>query len=352
MAWETGTSNCPSCDCVVPGSAAICPACGFRLVTTTDAQVVLGLLRGDTAAPPAAPAPPPPPPPAYRALPPDAAPTEVIPAVAAAPVVTAPVSTAPDRLGVDSLFLDHPAPGTPVAPPAVPRPAGPGRPGLLDRLGDLPLPGWLAGGGRGPADGRPSRAPLLIALGLVVLILAGVTFAIAGLAGSLGAQTRRTAAPAAPVVVTLTPVDAAGITAEASSTLHPDTRGYQARNTLDGRTSTAWNSDGDKVGRGVGVRLTWTFDQARDVRRITVRNGYVKSSKDPDVFRNNGRLKRVKITADGTSTEWTLKDTPDQQALTFDLGSTGSVSFEVLEVYQGAKYKDLALTDIRFDAAG
>jgi hypothetical protein len=98
--------------------------------------------------------------------------------------------------------------------------------------------------------------------------------------------------------------------------------------------------------------LQWRFDSRQHVVRITVLNGYLHSRRDPTVFADNGRIKRVKVTTDRGSTDWSLADSPRPQSLQVDLGTTGSVRFEVLEVYPGDRYPDLALTGISFDAAG
>ena len=92
--------------------------------------------------------------------------------------------------------------------------------------------------------------------------------------------------------------------------------------------------------------------QPQHVQQITVRNGYVRSSKDAQVFEHNGRIKRVRVSTDSGREEWTMKDTPEAQSWRVDLGVTARVEFEVLEVYPGSKYQDLALTDIGFDAGG
>lgn len=275
MAGEPGTTNCPSCDTPTPVGATLCPSCGFRLVASTDAQVLLGLLHG----------------------------------AAGKPAAASPIPISADALPTELISLD-------VAP-----------------------------------VGRRNRAPTLLGVGLVVLIVAGTVAALSGLAGGLGSG-RDAAAPVPPKVLTLRPVPPDQISASASSTLHPGSRGYRARNTLDGRDDTAWNADGDKDGSGVGVTLTWTFEQPQHVQQITVRNGYVRSSKDAQVFEHNGRIKRVRVSSDSGSDEWTMKDTPDAQSWRVDLGVTARVRFEVLEVYPGSKYQDLALTDIGFDASG
>lgn len=276
MAGEPGTTNCPSCDTATPVGVSLCPTCGFRLVASTDAQVLLGLLHG----------------------------------AAGKPAAAAPIPVSADALPTELISLD-------VA-----------------------------------AVGRRNRAPALLGVGLVVLIVAGTVAALSGLAGGLGSGRDAAAQPPPPKVLTLRPVPPDLISASASSTLHPGSRGYRARNTLDGRDDTAWNADGDKDGSGVGVTLAWTFEQPQHVQQITVRNGYVRSSKDAQVFEHNGRIKRVRVSTDSGSEEWTMKDTPEAQSWRVDLGVTARVEFEVLEVYPGSKYQDLALTDIGFDAAG
>jgi len=307
------TRLCPSCGNEVPAEAtgahdptaprepSPCPVCDYPLLPppTSDSEVLRSLLR-----PPVDPAP-----------------------VDPTPVDLSPVDTSPDQpvLSADA------TPTELITPP--PMPAG---------GGVRATTGLLAKEFRQPGAAVVAVVLLLIGLGAVV-----------GLVSLIG---HGRSAPRSPAALSPAPipvshlVDAGIIHASASSTLHPETRAYQAANTLDGNNDTAWNSDGKKVGRGVGIRLQWRFDRPQHIVQITVLNGWVHSRKFPTIFADNGRIKRVRVTTDTGSTDWALADSPRPQTLRMDLGTTGTVRFEVLEVYPGAKYPDLALTGISFGA--
>ena len=66
------------------------------------------------------------------------------------------------------------------------------------------------------------------------------------------------------------------------------------------------------------------------------------------VYQANGRVKEFRVTAGSVAETWALTDTPDPQELRKDLGTTTSVVLEVVSVYPGDKYLDLAVTDITF----
>jgi hypothetical protein len=150
---------------------------------------------------------------------------------------------------------------------------------------------------------------------------------------------------------------ASGITAKASSTLqltdHPGY--YSIRNTLDGKADTAWNSDSDVVGNGVGVTLTYRFGRPVQLHAISVRNGYVSSrvaSVGTKVWGRNERLKQVLVTTDAGRVVWDLDDKPTPQTKHAAFGTTSTVRIVVRAVYPGSSFEDLALTDIAFTGVG
>lgn len=192
---------------------------------------------------------------------------------------------------------------------------------------------------RPPADRL--RVPLILGA-VVVLALAG------GAAAWLLWPAKAASHPKTNVstATTTSVVDLDVLKASASSTL-PSDGGltYTVQNTLDGNPDTAWNSDGRKVGRGVGVTLTYTFAKPVDLRRITIVNGYTKGIR----YQQNGRIKRLHVSTDAGQQEWDLSDVRgEKQALAVRPGVTTQVVFRVDEVYPGQKFKDLALTEITF----
>ena len=206
-----------------------------------------------------------------------------------------------------------------------------------------------------PPSRRDNRGTLVIAGMASVLLVAVVTAGVMLTRGwnlpghrpTFGGSSTTATAPQE-TEARLVPVDPGLITGEASSTYKPRSRAYAIANTLDGREDTAWNSDGRAVGRGVGIRLTYTFTQPVDLRGISIRNGYVKSKRLATVYQANGRVKEFRVTAGSVAETWALTDTPDPQEFRKDLGTTTSVVLEVVSVYPGDKYLDLAVTDITF----
>lgn len=147
-------------------------------------------------------------------------------------------------------------------------------------------------------------------------------------------------------------LDRSGITARASSTLVSSRYTYGIANTLDGRDYTAWNSDGKKVGTGVGVTLRYDFGRRVDLRAVTLRNGYVRSAHSATSYADNERLRGITLRTDAGTFQGELLDTPDPQTLRQAFGKTTTVTITVRSVYPGHRYTDLALTDISFTGVG
>ena len=203
------------------------------------------------------------------------------------------------------------------------------------------------------AGGPGRRRGVAVVAGAAGLALVGVV-AVAGLRSSGGGGEPTSSAGAGQAAASdVSPVSRSDVHATASSTQHPDgSVSYAAANTLDGRPETAWNSDG----QGVGASLTYTFSAPVDLRSITVRNGYQKtltrSDGSPvDLYLLNERVKAVRIVTDAGSATWTLRDDRAPQTFGHAFGTTRSVRLEVMSVYAGQKYRDLALSDVSFGAA-
>ena len=185
-------------------------------------------------------------------------------------------------------------------------------------------------------------------LGLLVVLVSLFTF---GGGDDEPTALRSSSRPAAPA--SLAPVDRTTVTASASSVQASEGRTtYGAGNTLDGKPETAWNSNGRKDGAGPGITLTYTFDAPVDLRAITVRNGYIKTVEGKDLFTANSRVKALKVTTDTGEFTWTLDDVKSAQALRKTFGKTKTVTFEIVSIYKGSKYRDVALSEVSFAAAG
>jgi hypothetical protein len=219
---------------------------------------------------------------------------------------------------------------------------------LCQRCGALleppqsPLPASLA-----PGEPWRWRAPLILlaiaAIGAVAAAVLGASLRQEGgrSPSAASAPTTARAAASAPVRV-----DPRSISARASSELPPDGGvTYRIGNTLDGNRRTAWNSHGAVDGNGVGETLTYRFSSPVHLVRIDVVNGYAKT---PTLRADNGRIRGVVILADQRRLRATLSDTPSRQRLDQDVGVTSKVTLRVTSIYPGARYRDLALTEIAF----
>lgn len=135
---------------------------------------------------------------------------------------------------------------------------------------------------------------------------------------------------------------------------------YQPENAHDLSFKTAW-VEGDP-GDGIGQFLTYTFtpDHPR-ITHINVVNGYVKSQK---AYLENSRVKKLKVYLNGQPMAiLQLDDIRSTQSFKFEpIGNADrknkeslkvqpdwTLKFEILEVYKGSKYADVAITEIYFD---
>jgi hypothetical protein len=215
--------------------------------------------------------------------------------------------------------------------------------GALLEPAQAPLPASLA-----PGAPWHWRAPLVL---LAIAAIAGVAAVVLGAAlksdGRLSASAPSVAntadAAAAPAPVR---VDPRSIRASASSELPPDgSVTYSIRNTLDGDTRTAWNSHGAVDGSGVGETLTYRFSSPVHLVRVDLVDGYAKTA---ELRAANGRIRGVVILTEHRTVRATFSDSASRQRLDRDFGLTREVTLRVTSIYPGARYTDLALTDIAF----
>jgi hypothetical protein len=150
----------------------------------------------------------------------------------------------------------------------------------------------------------------------------------------------------------------------ASSYLHSKdtTINYLPENAHDLWFGNAW-VEGVK-GYGIGEYLIYHFRQtAPRITHIIVANGYVKSEK---AYRENSRVKKLKVYIDDKPFAiLNLEDVRQEQIFEFQpIGKRPDIDanweeleklprwtmkFEILEVYKGEKYDDVAITEIYFD---
>ena len=135
---------------------------------------------------------------------------------------------------------------------------------------------------------------------------------------------------------------------------------YNASNAHDLSYKTAWVEGVE--GYGIGESITYHFPPTNPrITEIIIVNGYAKSEK---AWKNNSRVKRLKMYLDEKPFAiLNLDDVRNEQSFKFDpLGYSDredtdklrslpwwTMRFEIMEVYEGDKYDDTAITEIYFD---
>jgi hypothetical protein len=130
----------------------------------------------------------------------------------------------------------------------------------------------------------------------------------------------------------------------ASSVLAPQFGNeYGVRHLFSNSLSEAWVEG--RGGHGLGEWVTIDFPELRLVRAIIVRNGY---QKNPDIFRKNGRVRRLRMVfSQGETQAVTLQDGMDLQTIALELPVRAYwVQFVIDDVFPGSTYTDTALTKL------
>jgi hypothetical protein len=192
-------------------------------------------------------------------------------------------------------------------------------------------------------------APVAAVLGVVALVLIGL--AVAG----LGPFDRGPSVPEAVFEPDRYAEDAERLPLSdiaTRSTLPPQGgESFAADRMVDDDPSTAWNSDGGGVGpeHGVGERIDVMLAEPAWIGRVVIANG---DQRDPDTYAANARVKRAQLTLDGgiTFVINLLDEGLGEQAVEFRQPVlTTSLRIEVLEVFRGDTYADLAISDLAFE---
>jgi hypothetical protein len=118
---------------------------------------------------------------------------------------------------------------------------------------------------------------------------------------------------------------------------------YGPANLFSGPQGVAWVEG--RQGQGVGEWITVEFDGLRRVRSFVFRNGY---QKDDDIWRKNGRVKRLLLqTSSGERIPLELDDRPGVQTWTMNKPVDAQwLKFTIDDVYPGSRYSDTALSKL------
>jgi len=140
----------------------------------------------------------------------------------------------------------------------------------------------------------------------------------------------------------------------ASSVLPPSNNlDYVPENIHDFSLRTAWVEG--KAGYGIGESITFRFAKnSPPVTAVEIFNGYMKSD---ILWQANSRVKQLKLYIDDKPYAiLNLKDIKSKQIFNIDtLQGTENdlfLKFEIVDVYKGDKYDDVAISEIEFDGTG
>jgi hypothetical protein len=150
---------------------------------------------------------------------------------------------------------------------------------------------------------------------------------------------------------------AIGWTLTTTSTLNPQgTNSYEAKNMDDGNKNTAWIEG--NAGYGIGEKIIITFTESSGANNIPfdgleLTNGYAKSQK---AWTDNSRIKLLKL-YHNKKPMFLIKlvDSIYPQSINwgrdFLVSSGDIVELEIIEVYEGAKWKDTGISDLSLNGA-
>jgi len=127
---------------------------------------------------------------------------------------------------------------------------------------------------------------------------------------------------------------------------------YSPKNVHDFDLRTAWVEGKPDYGIGQEINIHFELLSNLKVTHVEIYNGYCKSEK---AWIENSRVKKFALFANGKFLgNLNIADTYNLQR--FDIGSLGGdtkgklrLTFRILEVYKGSKYKDTAISEINFD---
>ena len=128
---------------------------------------------------------------------------------------------------------------------------------------------------------------------------------------------------------------------------------YKASNVADFDHTTAWVEGTEGTGKGDFLEYTFAGNCPR-ITTVKILNGYCKNQK---TWEQNGRVKTLKMYYNNLPVlKLELEDSPTLQC--FNVGTFGEhnpnapdwkLRFEILEVYPGSKFEDIAISELYFD---
>ncbi len=132
-----------------------------------------------------------------------------------------------------------------------------------------------------------------------------------------------------------------------SSFLYWEGKEYPPEQMVDYLPETAWMEGADGYGRGESVTIT--YDAKYHINGMEIYNGYHKSE---ELYYENGRPKKLLLEFDdGNAYTVTLDDVYGSREIRFGQSYyTKNVTITILDVYEGTKYEDTAISEVLFFA--
>lgn len=132
----------------------------------------------------------------------------------------------------------------------------------------------------------------------------------------------------------------------ATQTYGDKTYVYSPQKVVDNDMSTCWSEGADDYGTGESITLS--FDKVYEINEIRIWNGLCASE---DLFYKNSRLREISIAfSDGQSIGFECSDGWNNSENVIMLPSTvetSSITITIVSVYEGEKYKDTCISEIR-----
>lgn len=140
-------------------------------------------------------------------------------------------------------------------------------------------------------------------------------------------------------------MEVTGISASASSVLQSEKDiSYEAENLLDGDPATNWQ-EGEE-GNGEGTVLTFRFEEPVEVSGIELLNGNGVSEQK---YFANDRPEEITIQMGAKKVNYLLNDQFGSQFIGLSsCEETSEITITIDSVYEGSKYKDTCISDIKF----
>ncbi len=124
---------------------------------------------------------------------------------------------------------------------------------------------------------------------------------------------------------------------------------YKPENLIDGDLKTWWTPNPKRD--GVGSSMTFYFENEVEISSLEILNGshFPDYPKFGDIFKMNNRLKVATIEfPNGKKLCFRLNDVDLMQAVNFPAIKTKSLKLTVEGIFQGEKWSDLCVSEVKF----